>query len=390
MPMTPSFFRFKTADPIIIEQGYPEAFRLYQLGVENPLDNTYKDEWNLKYIPDFDVFDNWYVTKDLPTNPYSECYLLIFVHGSIITNPDLTIIEVPAPKGKKIIKKNISSPGCITTMIGAKLPTYSKISAKNNPDKYTHVPTYISKITSDLLDNFDTCYTKSEWIESANKISLDDSRSITTFLEPNPEKDRACLIQEYQPTYALKHYTTENSSFDQVNLYVKTYNEDGTYWDVETYDLLDEAGVDGKGVSELIEKWYDESKTGIPINRFISEPYNGYKTGLKASILNYSFDTYQLFSLLSILRFNTIHVLDHSCNNYRKLTGEPPKRLLGLPPTIPITPDEIPIGIGYTGYGMRRSRRHIRNIKRRTRKNIHKHHKKNRRGMSRLGKHRFG
>ena len=373
----PSFFRFKTTDPIIIQQGYSEALKLYQMAVENPSDNTYKDEWNLKYIPDFDAFDNWYVTKDLPTNPLSECYLLIFVHGSIITTPDLNVIEVPAPRGKKMIKKNISSPGCITTMKGAKLPTYNKYHVKQFPDKYTHIPTYISKITSDFLDNLDTCYTKAEWIESANKISMDDAAPITKFLELNPENDRACLIQETQPTYALKHYTMDPHSFDQVSLFVKNYNEDGIQISVKEYDLFEY-----ETVTELLTDWYSESITGIPFNRFMVEPYKEYPNGLKAITLGSVFDTYQLFNLLSILRFDTINILDHSCNNYSKLTGEPPKKRFQLPPTVPLDPGEIPQGIGYTGYGKRRRHsRNSKNIKRQSKKNRNNKYKKTKRRL---------
>jgi hypothetical protein len=379
---TPSFFRFKTTDPIIIQQGYSEALRLYQMAVENPSDNTYKDEWNLKYSPDFDVFDNWNVTKDLPTNQFSECYLLIFVHGSIITTPDLNIIEVPAPRGKKIIKKNISSPGCVTTMKGAKQPTYNKTDVKRFPDKYIHIPTYISKMTNDFLENLDTCYTRSEWIESANKISRDDAEPITKFLELNPENDRSCLLQESQPTYALKHYSVDPSGYDNVSIFVKNYNEDGSYRDFKEYDLLEY-----ETVTELLENCYDASITGISLDRFMLESYNGYTTGVKASTLGYTFDTYQLFNILSILRFNTIHILDHSCNTYRKLTGEPPKTKFRVPPTIPLGPGEIPQGIGYTGYGKqrRRPRRHSRNnIKRKSKKNRNNKHNKTKRRLNNI------
>ena len=42
----------------------------------------------------------------MDTNPsHYECYLFILVHGNIIVDRDLKVMEVPAPEGKNIIKK---------------------------------------------------------------------------------------------------------------------------------------------------------------------------------------------------------------------------------------------------------------------------------------------
>ena len=117
---------------------------------------------------------------------------------------------------------------------------------------------------------------------------------------------------------------------------------------------------------------------------FMVDPYKEYPNGLKAITLGSVFDTYQLFNLLSIIRFDTIHILDHSCNNYSKLTGEPPKKRFKLPPTVPLVPGEIPQGIGYTGYGIRRRSRPSRNsnnIKRQSKKNRNNKHKKTKRRL---------
>ena len=198
-----------------------------------------------------------------------------------------------------------------------------------------------------FLINPDTCYTREEWIHTAN---IPSKIPISTLLELNPENDRSCIIQEPMPTYALKQYipdltyNTPFPMFDEVSLMVKKYNKDGEV-DIEEYEV---STLDG--MNQLIEKWYNPAVIYNPID-FLNNRQGDFGNGYQSISLEYSFDTYTLFRFFSVLLFNTIYILDHSCNSYLKWTGVPRRKPWYPLPTIELSPGEVPIFSHHIGYG---------------------------------------